>query len=501
MSAILSVTSLNEMAKQILEANLSGVMVQGEVRSLTRAASGHVYFSLKDQHAEVRCALFRGQAMRVKTAFSNGDAVVVRGSVSLYAPRGDYQLIVSGVELAGDGQLAVLFEALKKKLFSEGLFDAARKRAIPSLPRRIAVISSSAGAALHDVVSTLTRRMPLAEINLIPVAVQGDTAAAELTAAVRGITGDSGFDVVLLVRGGGSMSDLWAFNDEALARAVAACPVPVISGVGHEIDFTISDFVADVRAATPTAAAELATAVTLGELQASLALRHHQLSRLIEDRLNTAGQRLDSNLSRLRHQRLRWLPEAHRQTMLSLRLQRAIRTRWQDSQGRMHALTHRLQQRSPVHWVRQNHGRLEQMRWRLQQAIQQRMAAQRQDWLRLVAGLRPSIVHRQIELRQQERQRMTARLQQAARQRFVRQQQRLDQALNVLAALSPQRVLERGYSLVEAESGLLWRAAALQTALAESERPVPLRLHFGDGVVPIEARPVESKSTEFGATE
>lgn len=501
MSAILSVTSLNEMAKQILEANLSGVMVQGEVRSLTRAASGHVYFSLKDQHAEVRCALFRGQAMRVKTAFSNGDAVVVRGSVSLYAPRGDYQLIVSGVELAGDGQLAVLFEALKKKLFSEGLFDAARKRAIPSLPRRIVVISSSVGAALHDVVSTLTRRMPLVEINLIPVAVQGDTAAAELTAAVRGITGDSGFDVVLLVRGGGSMSDLWAFNDEALARAVAACPVPVISGVGHEIDFTISDFVADVRAATPTAAAELATAVTLSELQASLALRHQQLSRLIEDRLNTAGQRLDSNLNRLRHQRLRWLPEAHRQTMLSLRLQRAIRTRWQDSQGRMHALTHRLQQRSPVHWVRQNHGRLEQMRWRLQQAIQQRMAAQRQNWLRLVAGLRPSIVHRQIELRQQERQRMTARLQQAARQRFVRQQQRLDQALNVLAALSPQRVLERGYSLVEAESGLLWRAAALQTALAESERPVPLRLHFGDGVVPIEAMPVESKSTEFGATE
>ena len=489
------------MAKQLLEANLSGVMVQGEVRSLTRAASGHVYFSLKDQQAEVRCALFRGQAMRVKTAFANGDAVVVRGSVSLYAPRGDYQLIVSGVELAGDGQLAVLFEALKKKLFSEGLFDAARKRVIPSLPRRIAVISSSVGAALHDVVSTLTRRMPLAEINLIPVAVQGDTAAAELTAAVQGITSDSGFDVVLLVRGGGSMSDLWAFNDEALARVVAACPVPVISGVGHEIDFTISDFVADVRAATPTAAAELATAMTLSELQASLVLRQQQLSRLIEDRLNTAGQRLDNNLNRLRHQRQRWLPEVHRQTMLGLRLQRAIRARWQESQSRVNALTHRLQQRSPVHWVRRNHSRLEQMCWRLQQVIQQRMAAQRQDWLRLVAGLRPSIVQRQIELRQQESQRMTARLRQAGRQGLVRQQQRLDQALSVLAALSPQRVLERGYSLVEAESGLLWRAAALQTALAESERPLPLRLHFGDGVVPIEARSAESKSTESGGTE
>jgi exodeoxyribonuclease VII large subunit len=487
-SSILSVSSLNQMAKQLLEANLSGVMVQGEVRSLTRAASGHVYFSLKDQQAEVRCALFRGQAMRVKAAFANGDAVIVRGSVSLYAPRGDYQLIVSGIELAGDGQLAVLFEALKKKLFSEGLFDTARKRVIPSLPRRIVVISSSAGAALHDVVSTLSRRMPLAGINLIPVAVQGDTAAAELTAAVQGITSDSGFDVVLLVRGGGSMSDLWAFNDEALARAVAACPVPVISGVGHEIDFTISDFVADVRAATPTAAAELATAVTLAELQSALALRQQQLSRLIDDRLNTAGQRLDNNLNRLRHQRQRWLPEAHRQTMLSLRLQRAIRAHWQDSQSRTHALVHRLQQHSPVHWVRQNHSRLEQMRWRLQQAIRQRMSAQRQEGLRLVAGLRPSIVQRQIETRRQESQALVIRLQQAGRQGYLRQQQRLEQALGVLSALSPQRVLERGYSLVEAESGLLWRAAALQAALTESDHPLPLRLHFGDGVVPIEAK-------------
>ncbi len=501
MSAILSVTSLNAMAKQILEANLSGVMVQGEVRSLTRAASGHVYFSLKDQQAEVRCALFRGQAMRVKTAFANGDAVVVRGSVSLYAPRGDYQLIVTGVELAGDGQLAVLFEALKKKLFAEGLFDAARKRAIPRLPRRIVVISSAVGAALQDVVSTLIRRLPLVEINLIPVAVQGETAAAELTNAVRGITSDSGFDVVLLVRGGGSMSDLWAFNDEALARAIAACPIPVISGVGHEIDFTIGDFVADVRAATPTAAAELATPITLSELQAALILRHQQLTRLIEARLNEAGQRLDSNLNRLYQQRQRWLPQIHHQMMLSLRLQRAIRARWQERLGRVQALTHRLQQRSPVHWVRQNHSRLEQMRWRLQQAIDRQMAAQRQDWLKLAAGLRPSIVRRQIEQRQQETERLTARLHEIGRQELVRQRQRFEQAFGVLTALSPQRVLERGYSLVEAESGVIWRAAALRSALAESDRPLPLRLHFGDGVVPIEARSAQSGSTETGATE
>ena len=488
MSSILSVTSLNELAKQLLEANLSGVMVQGEVRSLTRAASGHVYFSLKDQRAEVRCALFRGQAMRIKTPFTNGDAVIVRGSVSLYAPRGDYQLIVSGVELAGDGQLAVLFEALKKKLFAEGLFDAARKRPIPSLPRRIAVISSSAGAALHDVVSTLTRRMPLAEINLIPVAVQGEAAAAELTAAVRSIASDSGFDVVLLVRGGGSMSDLWAFNDEHLARAIAACPVPVISGVGHEIDFTISDFVADVRAATPTAAAELATALTLSELQASLVLRQQRLSRWIEDRLNTAGQRLDSAVQRLHQQRQRWLPEAHRRTLLGLRLQRAMRTRWQLRQRELHALTHRLQQRSPIHWLRQNHGRLDQMRWRLQQAMDRQLSARRQDGLRLASGLRPSVILRPIAQRQWETRQMSARLNQAMGQEQRRQQRRLDQAMGVLTALSPQRVLERGYSLIEAESGLLSRADALRAALDQAAAPLPLRVHFGDGVVPIEAQ-------------
>ncbi|MGD9665100.1 MAG: exodeoxyribonuclease VII large subunit [Novosphingobium sp.] len=496
MNAVLSVTSLNALAKQILEANLSGVMVQGEVRSLTRAASGHVYFSLKDQQAEVRCALFRGQAMRVKKVFANGDAVVVRGSVSLYTPRGDYQLIVSDIELAGDGQLAALFETLKKKLFAEGLFDAARKRAIPSLPRRIAVISSAAGAALQDVVSTLTRRMPLAEISLIPVAVQGETAAAELMAAVRGIRADDGFDVVLLVRGGGSMSDLWAFNDEALARAIAACPVPVISGVGHEIDFTITDFVADARAATPTAAAELATTLTLSELQRSLAAQRVRLSRLIENYLNEAGQRLDSSVNRLRHQRQRWLPQAHRQTMLSLRLQRAIRARWQDCQNRTYALTHRLQQCSPWHWLRQNQNHLEKMRWRLQQAMARRIAAQRHDLLRLVAGLRPSIIQRQIEQRQQTMQRLTTGLRQSIQQSLIRRRQRLDRAVSVLTALSPQRVLERGYSLIEGESGMLWQAVTLQTALTESRHPLLLRLHFGDGVVPIEARSAESGSTQ-----
>lgn len=494
MSAILSVSSLNEMAKQILEANLSGVMVQGEVRSLTRAASGHVYFSLKDQKAEVRCALFRGQAMRLKTAFANGDAVIVRGSISLYTPRGDYQLIVSGVELAGDGQLAVLFEALKKRLYAEGLFDASRKRPIPALPRRIVVVSSAAGAALHDVVVTLTRRMPLAEISLIPVSVQGDSAAAELTAAVRSITDACGFDVVLLVRGGGSMSDLWTFNDEALARAIAACPVPVISGVGHEIDFTISDFVADVRAATPTAAAELATALTLSDLYNLLATHQQKLFRLMESRLNLAGQRLDASLNRLRQQSTRWLPQVHRQNLLNLRLQQAIEVLIQQRRNQISTLMHRLQQRSPVHWLRQNHERLTQMRWRLQQVMARLIVTRRQNWLQLTGGLRPVLIRRHLERLRQENERQVIRLLQVSQHGLAEQRRRLEQAAGVLTALSPQRVLERGYSLVEGDTGLIGKAIVLKKKLADADQALPLRLHFSDGVVPIEARSTQGES-------
>ncbi|ANJ67924.1 exodeoxyribonuclease VII large subunit [Halothiobacillus diazotrophicus] len=465
-TSILSVYSLNQLAKQTLEAQLSGVQVAGEIRSLTRAASGHMYFTLKDDQAEVRCALFRGQAQRIRTVFANGDAVVVLGSVSLYAPRGDYQLIVQGVELAGDGRLAALFEALKKKLLTEGLFDAARKRPLPITPHRIAVISSPVGAAIHDVLSVLARRWPLAEVTLYPVAVQGEAAAGELTAAVSSIRDAMAWDVVLIVRGGGSMSDLWAFNDEALARAIAACPVPVISGVGHEVDFTICDFVADVRAATPTAAAELATPQTLAEWAQRSHLLHQRLNQILSRRLNEAGQHLDRLTGRLRAAAQRFASEHHRRVALELRLQHALR---QDGQRRHQALRDlaaRLARHSPVRWLRENRGRTDRTVWRLQR-VSATMTVARAQRLHL----------------------LQYRLHQAGRRPWQRAHDRWQQTGDLLAALSPQRILERGYVLVEHESALLMRAARLDALMAESDRTTLLTLRFADGAKRILARP------------
>lgn len=509
--SILSVYSLNQLAKQTLEAQLSGVQVAGEIRSLTRAASGHVYFTLKDAQAEVRCALFRGQAQRIRTLFENGDAVVVLGSVSLYAPRGDYQLIVQGVELAGDGRLAALFEALKKKLLAEGLFDAARKRPLPATPRRIAVISSPAGAALHDVLSVLGRRWPLAAVTLFPVAVQGEASAGELTTAVSSIRAGAGWDVVLIVRGGGSMSDLWAFNDEALARAIVACPVPVISGVGHEVDFTICDFVADVRAATPTAAAELATPHTLAEWSQHSRLLHATLHQRITRRLNDAGQHLDRLVNRLRAESQRFAAEHNRRVALELRLQRALREDGQKRYQQLRAQMARLVWVSPIRWLRDNRGRADRAAWRLQraaltvatsraqrlhdvrarlsQAFDHRLQRAQTRQSRLLEGLRVRTILQPLAQKQQASTALRLRLDRAGRRQWQRAHDQWQQASDLLTALSPQRILERGYVLVDSEAGLVMRATRLKTLLTGAEQEKPLTLRFADGPVHIRAKP------------
>jgi len=484
-AAILSVSSLNELAKQLLEANLSGVSVSGEVRSLVKAASGHWYFTLKDAGAEVRCAFFRGQALRCKTVFANGDAVVVTGSVSLYAPRGDYQLIVSRIELSGDGQLAVLFEALKKKLLAEGLFDAARKRPLPVLPRHIVVISSAAGAAIFDVIAVLARRLPQARITLFATAVQGDSAAGELTSAVQRITAESGFDVALIVRGGGSMSDLWAFNDEALVRAIHRCPIPVVSGVGHEIDFTLCDFVADVRAATPTAAAELATAVTSLDMQQQVMQCHARLIDVMQNKMNAFGQRLDQATSRLQPMSL---PAGHRQRLaLELRLARAIRRQGQTRAAPLAALVQRLARVSPVRWLQSNQSWLEGMRTRLQTAYTEQLRQHRRRLDKLSQSLPPDRARDSLIPLQQTLRQIQQNLNRAMLQRQQIQNHRLTTAQNVLHALSPQRVLERGYSVVESAQGVITQSVDLTAALSQSPAPIALTLHFADGKIGINA--------------
>ena len=262
---IISVGQLNQQAKTLLENQFRGVSVIGEISNMARPSSGHIYFTLKDEDGAIRCAMFRNQNLRLNFEPQNGDQCILKGQVSLYAPRGDYQLIVSSMQPAGAGNLMHQFEELKKKLDSEGLFAQEIKKQIPKQPKHIGVITSESTAAFQDILTTIQRRAPVSQVYLIPAIVQGDTAPKTLIEALQStlnynnLNSNNAFDVILICRGGGSIEDLWAFNNESLAREIYDFPLPIISGVGHEIDFTIVDFVADLRAPTPTAAAELVT--------------------------------------------------------------------------------------------------------------------------------------------------------------------------------------------------------------------------------------------------
>lgn len=458
MQSILSVSSLNQLARQVLEGALGTVEVMGEVSTLRKPGSGHMYFVLKDEAAQVRCALFRQSAMRAKHRPEEGDQVIVTAEVTLYEARGDYQLIVRDIQPAGGGRLAQLFEALKRKLDAEGLFSPERKRAIPLLPRRIAVISSPTGAAIQDVLSVITRRMPLAEVTLFPVAVQGGEAAGQLREAVASIRAEDGFDAVLIVRGGGSIEDLWPFNDEALARAIAACPVPVVSGVGHEIDFTICDFVADHRAATPTAAAEMVTGMTEQQLRERLQRVDLRLQQTMRLRLERQMQRADRlQFAVLHHGPRRQLGlAAQRVALIQARLSRLMRQRVQDATTGLLSCERRLAQVSPQQWLRRGYQSLGRLQQRLG-AVQVRAGLERQQ--ARLAQRQGLIVYA-----------MAARIQ--------RSQTRLELLQQTLRTINPDRVLERGYALVTAEDRLVGRAAGLQR---DGEA---ITIRFYDGSVP-----------------
>lgn len=285
-AAAITVSQLNRQAKTLLEQGLARLWVEGEISNIARPASGHVYFTLKDKSAQIRAAFFRQRQRGPTISFKDGDQVLVYGRVSLYEARGDYQLIVEQIEPAGEGALKRQFEVLKKKLAAEGLFDEDRKQELPELPTRIGVITSPTGAAIRDIVSILGRRFPSIPIVIYPSAVQGDAAPQELITALATAIRRDECDVLILARGGGSLEDLWAFNDEQLARAIAESPIPIVSAVGHEVDFTIADFVADLRAPTPSGAAELVVPDREDWLRVvkSLAMRISRLGRrTVED--------------------------------------------------------------------------------------------------------------------------------------------------------------------------------------------------------------------------
>ncbi len=297
-----TVTRLTLFLRNLIESDsvLQDVWVNGEISNLARPASGHLYFTLKDSGAALRCVMWKSGAARLRTVPQNGDAVEVHGKLGIYEVQGNYQLYVDQVQPAGEGELYREFLRLKARLEAEGLFDAGRKRPIPALPGRIGIVTSESGAALRDMLNTLRRRLPSVDVVLAPAPVQGTEAPPALIAALEQLN-QLEPDVILLARGGGSIEDLWAFNDETLARAVAGSRIPVICGVGHETDFTLCDFAADLRAPTPTAAAELATAVTSQDLQAGLEETERRLGSLIMERLEDLRTALEGFVSGLRY--------------------------------------------------------------------------------------------------------------------------------------------------------------------------------------------------------
>ena len=413
-----SVSQLCRAVADALEARFNPVTVKGEISGFSRAASGHCYFSLKDEGGQIRCAMFRRAAGMLDFSPRDGELVEVRGRLGVYEARGDLQLIVESMSRAGQGALFEQFLRLKAKLEAEGLFDAARKRDVPTRPRAIGVVTSSAAAAWHDVMTALQRRVPHIPVRMAPALVQGTGAATTLAQALQNLyawtaedhPSEPPVDVILLVRGGGAIEDLWAFNDEQLARVIAMSPVPVISGVGHETDFTIADFVADVRAPTPTAAAEMAATAREALWQAAEHLGH-RLAQGVQRQLERQAQRLDTVAARLGRPQAALARQQQMLERLGLRLQTA-------PAGQIGNAGHALQRQGD----RLRHG--------LAMALQQ----QRQASERL--GLR-------------------------------------------LAALDPQRVLERGYAwLSDTQGQPLTRVAqlqpgqAVQATLADGQVPL-----------------------------
>ncbi|MDY0249856.1 MAG: exodeoxyribonuclease VII large subunit [Pseudomonas sp.] len=382
---VLTVSQLNQRARVLLEDVFPQVWVEGELSNIARPASGHVYFTLKDRNAQVRCAIFKQQASRVRELLRDGLLVRVRGRVSLYEGRGDYQMILDSVEAAGDGALRLAFEALKATLQAEGLFAQERKQALPAHPQRIGIVTSASGAVLHDIMSVFARRAPHVQLTLIPSAVQGREATAQLVRALE-LADRADFDAIILARGGGSLEDLWCFNEDVLARAIAQCNTPIVSAVGHETDVSISDFVADIRAPTPSAAAELLAPNRI-ELLTQLRTLERRLTLRMQETLTRKHLQRQHLRQRLRHPRERLQQHMQRLDHLGLRLQRAIQTQQQQRSQYLDHLQARLNVQHPQQSLLVQQQHITQLQQRLLRAAQQHLNQNKQHLQRLMQAL------------------------------------------------------------------------------------------------------------------
>ncbi|MGS2744444.1 exodeoxyribonuclease VII large subunit [Halomonas sp. LS-001] len=434
----LTVSQLNQQARQALEHGLGDVWVEGELSNVSRPASGHLYFTLKDDSAQVRCALFRQRARFIAAPMRDGDQVRLRGRVSLFEPRGDYQLIVEAVQATGLGELLAAFERLKTRLDGEGIF--ANARPLPFPPRRLLILTSPSGAAIRDVLAVLSARWPLADVTIIPVPVQGAEAAPALISALgllnRQPRLDPERDVVLITRGGGSLEDLWAFNNEHLARAIFHSRLPVMSAVGHEVDVTLADFAADVRAPTPSAAAE----------------------RLVPDRRALKGQ----------------LEQAQ------TRLHRAMQARLERDSQRLDTLRARL--RHPGEQLKQQRQHVTALGQRLERTMQLQLAQQRERIVQLQKRLNSQELDRRHQAEQTRLNTLNRRLQNAMTLQLERRHARITSLARELNAVSPLAVLGRGYAIAQDEKGQIIRRAE------DTQPGQKLKLRLGEGKLSVEVK-------------
>ncbi len=414
---IYTVSRLNSEVRLTLELQFRQLWLVGEVSNFVAASSGHWYFSLKDQAAQVKVAMFK-QNNRSSVMPRNGQQVMIRARISVYEPRGEYQLLADFIEAAGDGLLRQQYEQLKAKLHAEGLFEPSRKKPLPTEPRCVGVITSPTGAAIRDILTVLARRAPGLNIVIYPSLVQGTQAATDLVAALQVAIRRRECDVLIIGRGGGSIEDLWCFNDETLARQIANCPIPIVSAVGHEVDFSISDFVADLRAATPSAAAELVSPDQQQQWQ--------QVAKM-QQRLQQAMRVL------LGHQAQQWL-----------------------------FAQKRLQQQHPARRLEQQQQRLDELELRLQRAVRQHIERHRQRWQfwqKSLALCSPALRVTQQSLQQQQLQR---RLEQAIVLRLQHAKQQWHQHSVMLQQISPLATLERGYAITLHQGKVVKDALSLQ---------------------------------------
>lgn len=429
---IYTVSSLNAQVRLILENEMGVVWLVGELSNLSMPVSGHWYFTLKDSRAQVKCAMFKGTNRRVTFKPANGTQVLVKARLSLYEPRGDYQLIIESMQPEGDGRLQQQFEQLKMALAAEGLFAQSLKKPLPDLPRRVGIITSKTGAALHDILQVLKRRDPSLPVVIYPTMVQGEGAAISIAQAIGRANARQECDVLIVGRGGGSLEDLWAFNEEIVARTIAASQIPIVSAVGHEVDVTIADFVADVRAPTPSAAAEL-------------------ISRDMTHQTQQIRQRQQQLQSAMRH-------------YMSERLAQAIR------------LQHRLDRQHPQVRLNQQQQQLDELTGRLGHTMQRYMARYQQRLEQYNYKLALHSPARTLATKQNQLHRLEDRLQEAMDRRLVASGHRLAMAAEKLEAVSPLATLGRGYSITRDSSGTVVRSSSqvsvgdtIHTRLADGE--------------------------------